>query len=151
MVNKTEDDIAVPADVTAEATLAEQSGDPERGDNANDVVGAGGVEVIKAATFDSRTAITASLKDHFTLHVASSLVRYRDVHCAARVIQNLDSQFILEESYDPKAKVRSKSYSSYFSFQVVRRRVEPTQVKDARCLRARGSLHRLCCHSLSRY
>ena len=42
----------------------------------------------------------ASLKDHFTLSIPSSVVRYRNSRGAARVIEGNEFQFVLEESYN---------------------------------------------------
>jgi hypothetical protein len=45
-------------------------------------------------------------KDHFTLAVPSSTVRFRSKQNCARVFENKSSQFVLEETYDPETKKR---------------------------------------------
>ena len=42
----------------------------------------------------------STFKDHFTLPVPSSVVRYRNANGAARVIEGSEFQFVLEESYN---------------------------------------------------
>lgn len=46
--------------------------------------------------------IINSFKDHFSLLVPSSKIRYREARSAARVTVEDDSQFVLEETYDSK-------------------------------------------------
>jgi len=46
--------------------------------------------------------IIATAKDHFSLLVPTSRVRYRDGSSGARVLQAENSQVVLEDSYDPK-------------------------------------------------
>lgn len=50
-------------------------------------------------TEDREPEIT-HFKDHFTLLIPTSTIRYRDGHSAARVIEAPDSQFVLEETYN---------------------------------------------------
>jgi hypothetical protein len=60
------------------------------------------IEVVEASRFKSRAPMIVGFKDHFTLALPSSVVRYRESGSAARVIEGQDSQFVLEETYDAK-------------------------------------------------
>ena len=57
--------------------------------------------------FTADAPALAAFKDHFTLQIPSSTIRYREKHSAARVIEGSDSQFVLEETYDPDTKKHS--------------------------------------------
>ena len=51
---------------------------------------------------DGELPFIASFKDHFSLPMPSSRIRFRSHRSAARVIEQEDGQFILEESYNPE-------------------------------------------------
>jgi hypothetical protein len=55
------------------------------------------------------TPIVSTFKDHFTLPIPSSVVRYRNLHSAARILEAGDAQFVLEDLYDPDTKTRHVS------------------------------------------
>lgn len=75
--------------------------DPEKGNDEN--LGEGSsVEVVEAPRSDARAPIVVGFKDHFTLSHPSNIVRYRESHGAARVIEGQDTQLVLEETYDAK-------------------------------------------------
>jgi len=63
-----------------------------------------GVEVVNRVVYGSDTPTVSTFRDHFTLPVPSSVVRYRHSQGAARVIEGSDFQFVLEEHVDPKDK-----------------------------------------------
>jgi len=48
--------------------------------------------------------VVAAFKDHFTLQMPSSTVRYRGRQSAARVVEGIDTQFVLEETINEKTK-----------------------------------------------
>jgi hypothetical protein len=58
---------------------------------------------VKIQDSEEGPRITA-LKDHFTLPIRTSTVRYRDKQGAARIIAAADSQFILEETLNEETK-----------------------------------------------
>lgn len=65
----------------------------------SNALGASGVEVVNETLYDEEVPSVATFKDHFTLSIPSSLVRYRGQKGAARVIENSDAfQFVLEET-----------------------------------------------------
>jgi hypothetical protein len=55
------------------------------------------------------TPIVSTFKDHFTLQLPSSVIRYRNLHSAARILEAPDAQFVLEDLYDPDQKIRHVS------------------------------------------
>lgn len=59
-----------------------------------------GVEVLSSTD----GARVVALKDHFTLPLRTSTVRYRDKQGAARIIAAADSQYILEETVNTETK-----------------------------------------------
>lgn len=50
--------------------------------------------------------VVATFSDHFTLPLPSSVVRYREKHSAALIVEGNTSQFILEETLDSNSKQR---------------------------------------------
>lgn len=58
---------------------------------------------------ESKIPIVSTFKDHFTLQIPSSVVRYRNLHSAARILEASDAQFILEDLYDERDKTRHVS------------------------------------------
>lgn len=51
----------------------------------------------------------AQYKDHFTLLIPSSTIRYRDGHGSARILEAPDAQFVLEETYSSDTDRRTIS------------------------------------------
>lgn len=58
---------------------------------------------------DTVTPVVSSFKDHFTLPIPSSVIRYRNLHSAARILETSDAQFVLEDLYDEDTKTRQVS------------------------------------------
>lgn len=58
------------------------------------------VAVPDDTTNNASTHSIAHFHDHFTMLIPSSTVRYRDGHSAARVIESVDCQFVLEETME---------------------------------------------------
>jgi hypothetical protein len=68
------------------------------GPPADDETGTGtGVEVIDAVYDTSRPTVSLPV-DHFTLSVPTTTIRYRRSNNAARIIEDSDKQYILEEA-----------------------------------------------------
>lgn len=67
------------------------------------------VEAVDIVYRDEEAPMIASFKDHFTLSLPTSTIRYREHQCAARVIEGLDDQIVLEETYDPETKTKEIS------------------------------------------
>ena len=62
-----------------------------------------GIELVDTPYYmnvRSATPIVSTFKDHFSLNVPTSRIRYRASGAAACVIENEDSQFIIEETRD---------------------------------------------------
>lgn len=57
----------------------------------------------------SKIPIVSTFKDHFTLPIPSSVIRYRNLHSAARILEASDAQFVLEDLYDEREKSRHVS------------------------------------------
>jgi hypothetical protein len=58
--------------------------------------------LLRTVTRGDQPVIFA-FRDHFSLLVPSSRVRYREKRSGSRVTPSGDSQFVLEETYDPKS------------------------------------------------
>jgi hypothetical protein len=58
------------------------------------------------------TPVIAGFIDHFSLPIPSSRIRFRANKSAARVIEQQDSQFVLEENYDEETDVTEISIKS---------------------------------------
>jgi hypothetical protein len=54
--------------------------------------------------FAEDAPIVSFFKDHFTLQIPSSTIRYRESHSGARVLEGTNSQFVLEETYNTTTK-----------------------------------------------
>jgi hypothetical protein len=54
------------------------------------------------SVLDHEMPMIADFKDHFSLLMPSSRIRFRSSRSAARVIEQEDGQFVLEETYDPE-------------------------------------------------
>jgi hypothetical protein len=97
------EEFVIPVDTPVESATA--SVDPERGTDKGIVPSyssAAAVEVVEAPRPPKTTPAILDFKDHFTLPIPSSVIRYRESHSAARVIEGQNSQFVLEETYDAK-------------------------------------------------
>lgn len=58
-----------------------------------------GVEIVDSPILFTKEAPTVKkFKDHFTLNIPSSTIRYRDRNAAARVIEEMEAQFVIEET-----------------------------------------------------
>jgi hypothetical protein len=92
--------------------------EPEAGDELPSKVAAAAAEAAILASqsveinYTERVhpeAEVVAFHDHFTLQIPSSVIRYRDGHSAARVLESNDAQFVLEETYDEAEDKRSVS------------------------------------------
>ena len=83
----------IPDDVPAEESPADEGHASEGGGDA-------AIEVVNASIFSQRDAVpTVTLpKDHFTLSNPTTIIRYRRSSQAARIIEDSDKQYILEEA-----------------------------------------------------
>ena len=69
------------------------------------------IEVVEAAqdplrfsSHDEGEPAICGFKDHFTLQIPSSTVRYRGRNAAAKIVEGNTAQFVLEETFDPETR-----------------------------------------------
>ena len=109
-----EPDIAVDVDVVSATAMEEGSKQPQ--EEEDDALAEQSFEVIDQPlsftkqpppqrSCSSSLPTIATFKDHFTLPIPSSTVRYRDhKHSAARILEGVNSQFVLEETYNQETQ-----------------------------------------------
>ncbi|GKZ00654.1 hypothetical protein MPSEU_001017600 [Mayamaea pseudoterrestris] len=91
-----EEEIFVERELEDEATSPPESlTTPERGDVETAIVPS-----LTESASDHEMPLIANFKDHFSLPMPSSRIRFRSTRSAARVIEQEDGQFVLEENYD---------------------------------------------------
>jgi len=93
---------------------SERTEDPTPKEEAKEEAGG---ELTGVETFDDpigfagNAPAVSAFRDHFTLQIPTSTVRYRNNRAAARILETTDAQFVLEETYneetnDHKVEIR---------------------------------------------
>lgn len=88
--------VALSTEKVDDATSPAEQDSPTFGESLGKVDD--GVEVVDAVYHRGDVAVVTIPKDHFTLNHPTTIIRYRRSNNAARIIEDSDKQYILEEA-----------------------------------------------------